>query len=224
MLKTKFSLIFLITILLVGTVSTQLAIAQNESEVPTPTSFVSDYADIFGETEEEDLNNVLAEVLVNSGLQIYLLVVESMNGASISEYGADVMASWGIDEADGLNKQLLFIVSMDEGVYNIITTQGLERYVSDDELAEINNTVILPALARIGDESIEPVVTPEDGIAVAMVLGIQEIINTYKDNLDENTTVHRASGATGMRLTDYLGILMILGLVAILLLVNSISF
>ena len=212
MLNIKILTTLAVLILFVSLIGVQSAIAQDESEIPTPISFVSDYADIFGETQEEDLNKVLADVLVSSGLQIYVLVVESMGDLSIEEYGNAVMESWGIDEDDGLNKQLLFIVAMDQGEYNLITSEGLERYVPDEELARINNEVIVGAIEE------------ERGIAVAIVLGIEEIIGSYKTNLDESTTVHRASGATGMRLTDFLGIAMILGLVGILLLINSISF
>lgn len=184
--------------------------AQDEAELPERIDFVSDYVELFEDDVKANLTNALMEVQETAGLEINVLTVQTTAPLEVAEFGYRVLESWGIDESDPDSRYLLFLVAMDEAQYQLITSAGLERFVSDEKLEEIGKDVIIP------------LIQPE-GLDTAIVVGIDAIINAYAQKLAEiegGREVHRASGAR-LNLTDILGVILIVGAVALLLLINS---
>jgi uncharacterized membrane protein YgcG len=212
-MKNKLSRLLIVSVCTFGIVIA--GSAQDEAEMPERIDFVSDYVELFDEDVKTRLINALTEVQDTAGLEINVLAVETSAPLSVEDYGYAVLDSWGIDESDPEARFLLFVVAMEEGQYQLITSAGLEGVISDDTLGEISSEVIIPAITA-------------EGLQTAIVLGIDGIINAYaqvvapQDGGPQNSgqDVHKASGAS-LDLSDLVGVGLIIAALALLLFVNS---
>jgi len=189
--------------------SSLTALAQESGEIVDRISYVSDYAELYSEEHEADLNALFEALLDQQQLEIDLLTVESTGELSISEYGDEILTQWGISDFQNLRRHLLIIIAVEDGTYNIMTTDALERYLPDSVLQRINENVIIPE-------------AESRSIQAAMIVGIEEMIDSYMQAVENETPVHTASGATGMSFADWMGILTIVGGVIVLMLLNHI--
>jgi len=189
--------------------SSLTALAQESGEIVDRISYVSDYAELYSEEHEADLNALFEALLDQQQLEIDLLTVESTGDLSISEYGDEILTQWGISDFQNLRRHLLIIIAVEDGTYNIMTTDALERYLPDSVLQRINENVIIPE-------------AESRSIQAAMIVGIEEMIDSYMQAVENETPVHTASGATGMSFADWMGILTIVGGVIVLMLLNHI--
>jgi len=105
-------------------------------EVPSLTGPVVDKAGLLGPVEKQKLAKAIVAIKEKWGPQIQILIMESLEGASIEEYSIKVTEEWKLGDAkreDGL----LILVALQERSMRIEVGRGLEGLITDVESSRI---------------------------------------------------------------------------------------
>ncbi len=124
------------------------AAGAGELQLPSRIHYVSDYAQVLTDATENDLNELLARVKQETGVEIYILTVLTTEPLPINEFGRRISEAWNLGEEDPNRRTFLFLLAVDDGLYRLITNRGLETLVTDQQLEQISRTIITPAFAE----------------------------------------------------------------------------
>lgn len=124
-----------------GTLLAQQAAA--EPTFPKLTGQVVDDADLLNPQQEAQLTQKLAALEKNSGRQLVVVTLPSLQGYDISDFGYQLGRAWGIGEKDK-NTGALLIVAPNERKVRIEAGYGLEPIITDGLSFLIINNQILP--------------------------------------------------------------------------------
>lgn len=103
-----------------------------ETTYPKPTSlkYVNDYAGILDSDTKEYIVSVGKELEDKTGAQSTVVVINSLEGNEIRDYGINLFRKWGIGQKDKDNG-LLILMSMQEKKWSVEVGRGLEGAVPD---------------------------------------------------------------------------------------------
>lgn len=132
---------------------------------PAPDGYVVDEADVLSASVEERLERELADVEADTGAEVAVAVVQSLDGATVETYANELFNTWGIGSAERNDGALLLIAVGDRRV-RIEVGDGLRDRLTDAETAAVVNAEVVPRL-RSGDY---------DGAVGAGTLGIRRTI------------------------------------------------
>ena len=147
-------------------------------EVPNLQGRINDYADVIDPADEAELTANLARLDEQTGIQIAVLTVPSLEGDSIESFSLNVAEKWKLGQ-EGEDNGALFVLALEEHDVRIEVGYGLEGLLTDATSGLILRNVVIPEFKN-GDysEGILQGVTNMVGIA----LGDEELID--KDVLD----------------------------------------
>ena len=117
--------------------------AAAEPTFPKLTGQVVDDANLLDPQQEAQLTQKLAALEKNSGRQLVVVTLPSLQGYEISDYGYQLGRAWGIGEKDK-NTGALLIVAPNERKVRIEVGYGLEPIITDGLSFLIINNQILP--------------------------------------------------------------------------------
>lgn len=159
--------------LLVGTLlclgaaaSTGAAMAQ--PAIPRLTGPVMDQADLLDPTQEADLSKRLKALEVDTGAQVAVLTLPSLEGEPIESRAIEVARAWELGQA-GRDNGLLILVAVEERELRMEVGEGLEGAVTDLTSKRIIDEQMVPRF-RQGDfgsgivaavEALDPVIRGE---------------------------------------------------------------
>lgn len=138
--------------------------------VPSWTGPVNDTAGIMSETEKMELTEYLTALNDQTGVQIAVLTVPSLEGEPIETFSLDVAEAWKLGQADTDNGALL-VVSLDDRELRIETGYGLEPLLTDVKCGLIIRNVIAPYF-RSGD------------YGAGIIAGIRNMAGVATDNAE----------------------------------------
>ena len=120
-----------------------------ELQLPALTSPVMDLAQMMGESEQADLNNLAYEIHTNGGPQITILTVPDMQGYPIEEYSIRVAEKWQLGSKEKGNG-LLIVVAKAERQMRIEVGNGIEGEITDYDTSQYTRR-IFPEYFKKGD-------------------------------------------------------------------------
>jgi len=126
-----------------------LATAAHAQTFPTLTGRVVDGANLLSPEQEATLTQQLAALEAKNRRQLVVVVLPSLEGYAIEDYGYRLGRDWGIGEKD-VNSGALLIVAPNERKVRIEVGYGLEPILTDALSSVIIQQQILPAF-RNGD-------------------------------------------------------------------------
>jgi len=112
-------------------------------ELPEFSSFVNDYTGTIDPVWLNKTEYLAAKLEEETGCEVAVAVIETIDGVSIEEYASKLFEKWGIGKKDQDNG-LLFLVALDERELRIEVGYGLEGVITDLEAKYIINNVIIP--------------------------------------------------------------------------------
>lgn len=118
-------------------------------EVPAPTGYVQDRADLLQVETERKLEGFLRELDRSESTQIAVLTIPSLAGEVLEEYALAVAESWGIGR-EGHDNGALLLIARDERRIRIEVGYGLEDRLTDLLTGRIIDQEITPRF-RNGD-------------------------------------------------------------------------
>ena len=137
--------LFLI-LLLLSSLSSLFSLA-----VPALEGRVNDYAKLINSNTEAEITSYLESLDEQTGVQIVVLTVPSLEGEDLASYAIKVAEKWGIGH-QGKDNGALLLVAYEERSLRIETGYGLEGSLTDAKCGLIIRNVIIPEF-RNGDYS-----------------------------------------------------------------------
>lgn len=118
-----------LTLLLIAALLSAAAFA---ADIPEATSdfFVNDYADVLSPETEQHIMDVSVPLAEETGAQVVVLTLESLEGMDIESYGLEVGRQWGIGDNDKDNG-LLILLSVGDREIRLEVGYGLEGAIND---------------------------------------------------------------------------------------------
>lgn len=116
-------------------------------EVPPLQGRVNDGADMIGSTTERDLNNYLIALEEQTGAQIAVLTIPSLEDEVLESYSIRVVDEWQLGTT-GEDNGVLLLVAAAEKKIRIEVGYGLEGTLTDAKSGYIIRNTIQPAFQR----------------------------------------------------------------------------
>ncbi|MEW5796093.1 MAG: TPM domain-containing protein [Candidatus Zixiibacteriota bacterium] len=108
------------------------------AEIPDYKGPINDLADILSNAEIRRLEAKALSYRQQSGSEIGVLIVPTLDGAALEDFAHDVFNKWGIGKADKDNG-VLFLVAIEEKKARIEVGYGLEGALTDLEAGRLVN-------------------------------------------------------------------------------------
>jgi len=121
------------------------AVAQ---DIPQPQGYVNDYANVIDSSTEREIAAIANAVERQTGAQISVLTVESMEPyPTIEDFGIAVAEEWGVG-AQGEDSGVILIVSVGERQLRMEVGYGLEGAIPDGRAGRLLDEHVVPDLSR----------------------------------------------------------------------------
>lgn len=149
----------LAALLLWGIAVTALALG-----IPKLNAPVNDYADMISPAAESRIGDLAIKLKQDTGAQVIVLTIESLQGEHVDEYAVRIFKTWGLGRADPDDGVLLLIAKNDRKT-RLEVGYGLEPVLSDVLSRRILDQILRPNF-RAGDVDggVERAVEAIDGL------------------------------------------------------------
>lgn len=124
-------------LLVVGSVSAQL---------PRPSGFVNDFANVIPATDEQTMRAVITEVQEQTGAEIAVVTVETYAPyATIESFGIALAEDWGVGSASD-DAGVILMVAVAEREVRVEVGFGLEGALPDGRAGALLDDFVIPSL------------------------------------------------------------------------------
>jgi len=114
-----------------------------------PTGHINDFANIVSADARSSLESSLSALATQTGIEVAVAVVPSLQGDYIENVAVQLFEEWGIGSAEK-NDGVLILLAIEDRELRIETGYGAEALITDGEADTIIRTVMVPRL-RDGD-------------------------------------------------------------------------
>ncbi|MFC4263560.1 TPM domain-containing protein [Ferruginibacter yonginensis] len=119
------------------------AIAQTLPDRPNPPKLVNDFTNTLTTEQIQSLEAKLVRVDDSTSTQIAVVIIPTLNGATIADYNVELMRKWGVGSKQNNNGVILLIAKNDRKL-DITVGYGLEGALTDAVASDIINNIIVP--------------------------------------------------------------------------------
>lgn len=112
-------------------------------DVPKHDGYVSDYADVLSDEQENSLEKRIQDYDNSTTNQIAILTTNSTEGQDIRDFGIKVFDDWKVGQA-GKDNGIIFIIAVKDRKMSIEVGRGLEGDLTDVESKHIIDEEITP--------------------------------------------------------------------------------
>lgn len=141
---------FILTSILFFVSSYGLAIAAG-ADLPMPSHYVEDYANVINPSEEQSLNGILQELEQKTGAQYIILTVNTTGGIPVEQYAIELATKWKLGQK-GKDNGMLFVLAKKDRRYRFEVGYGLEGFITDQYTGRVGREILVPYLNQ-GDFS-----------------------------------------------------------------------
>ena len=114
---------------------------------PTERFFVNDFADVIDSADEDQMYAQGVQLQENTGAQVVVVTVKSLDGKEIRDFGLELGRDWGIGQKEK-NSGVLLLMALNERDISIEVGYGLEGGLTDIETKVILDTYAIPYLKK----------------------------------------------------------------------------
>ena len=122
-----------------------------QADLPMPSRYVEDHANVINASDERSLNGVLQELEQKTGAQYIVLTVLSTEGLPIEQFGIELADKWKLGRK-GKDNGMLFVLAKNDRRWRFEVGYGLEGFITDQYCSRIGRDFLVPYL-RKGDYS-----------------------------------------------------------------------
>jgi uncharacterized protein len=117
-------------------------------ELPMPTHYVDDRANVIHPDRERALNGILQELEQKTGVQYIILTVQTTGGVPIEDFSIHLAHEvWKLGEK-GKDNGLLFTLAVKDRAYRFEVGYGLEGFITDQFTGQVGRNVLEPYLKK----------------------------------------------------------------------------
>ncbi len=139
------------SVLLLLTLLSGLATAQNYPAQSNPPRMVNDFAGIISASDEAVIEQVLRNYNDTTSTQIAVVTVSSLDGVTPSEYATELAHRWGVGGKSKDNGVLMLVKpksGSERGEVFIAVGYGLEGAIPDAAVSKIIQDVVIPNFSK----------------------------------------------------------------------------
>lgn len=134
------SVIAVIFLLFIITSVTTPCFAQ---DYPKAAGYVNDFASLLTKDEGASLNQELVDFEERTGVEVAVVIIDSLGNESIEDYTKNIATEWGVGKSN-LNNGIVFLVALSEREMRIEIASGAITSFSIDDANQIRDDVIIP--------------------------------------------------------------------------------
>jgi uncharacterized protein len=145
--KLKKRLVFFFILFLICFFSYPGFIFSDNVNFPAYTGYINDYVGLLDYNSKSELEALASRIEEESGSEIAVAIVDSLQGLTEEEYASRLFEKWGIGKAKEDNGILILICTEGEPgnrPLRIEVGYGLEGVITDLEAGDIVNDIIVP--------------------------------------------------------------------------------
>lgn len=180
----------LVTLLLVSTGWLQ---AEKVADLPAPTGYISDFANVLSPATRASLEDLCTQVDRQAHAQIAVVTIKTLDGdQSIEEFATQLQGKWKVG-AKGTDRGILMLLVMTPRRGRIEVGYGLEGILNDAKVGDIGRAMV-PAAQQgdyntavpLGVQQIARVIATDAGVT----LTTPEPQHTYRRVQDSSQPIH----------------------------------
>jgi len=89
-------------------------LAQTTQNAPAPSGHVNDFAGVINEQARQQLENILVNLKLKTGIEFDVATVQSTGGQEISEFSLQLAKDWNVGARTSVRKSLLLVLAVTE--------------------------------------------------------------------------------------------------------------
>lgn len=120
--------------------------AETVSQLPQPTTYVSDFAGVIDAGSKQQMEQLSREVYQQAHATIIVVTIHSLEGESIEQFSNDLYEKWKIGPKN-TDRGILLLLAMNDHKRRIEVGYGLEGILNDAKVGDIGRTMV-PYLQR----------------------------------------------------------------------------
>lgn len=117
------------------------------ANLPMPSHYVEDYANVINAAQESSLNGILQELEQKTGAQYIILTVETTGGMSIEQFSIELAEKWKLGQK-GKDNGMLFVLAKNDRKWRFEAGYGLEGFITDQYCGRVGREVLVPYLKQ----------------------------------------------------------------------------
>ncbi len=122
--------------------SSVLVWGQTFPERPNPSRLVNDFTNTLTAEQMQALETKLVRLDDSTSTQIAVVIVPSVNGATIADYNVGLLRKWGVGTKN--NNGVILLIAKDDRTLDITVGYGLEGALTDATSKSIIDDIIVP--------------------------------------------------------------------------------
>jgi len=112
-------------------------LAQTTQKLPAPNGHVNDFAGVVNEQTRQQLENLLINLKLKTGIEFDIATVKSTAGQDISDFSLQIARDWNIASRTGLKKSLLLVLAVDEKLSFTRFSRSVQNDLPEGVLGEM---------------------------------------------------------------------------------------
>ncbi|HWN10597.1 MAG TPA: TPM domain-containing protein [Pyrinomonadaceae bacterium] len=129
--------------------------AQTNTQMPARTSHVNDFSGVVDAETRQQLEIILANVKLKTGIEFDIAVVDSTGGEEIATYSARLAQDWGIGSHNSPKKSLLLVLAVGEKTSFTRFSRSVQRQLPEGVLGEMGQRMRGPVEAGRFSEGLD---------------------------------------------------------------------
>ena len=120
--------------------------AETVSQLPQPTTYVSDFAGVIDSGSKQEMEQLSREVYQQAHATIIVVTIHSLDGEDIDEFSNDLYEKWKIGPKS-TDRGVLMLLAINDRKRRIEVGYGLEGILPDGKVGDIGRSMV-PYLQR----------------------------------------------------------------------------
>ena len=129
--------------------------AQTNTQMPARTAHVNDFTGVVNAETRQQLETILANVKLKTGIEFDIAVVDSTGGEQIADYSARLAQDWGIGSHNSPKKSLLLVLAVGEKTSFTRFSRSVQRQLPEGVLGEMGQRMRGPVEAGRFSEGLD---------------------------------------------------------------------
>lgn len=121
-----------------------IVFGQSLPERPNPPRLVNDFTKTLTPDQIQALEDKLVALDVSTSTQIAVVIVPTVNGATIADYNVELIRKWGVGSKKN-NNGVILLIAKDDRTLDITVGYGLEGALTDATAKSIIDDIIVPS-------------------------------------------------------------------------------
>jgi tetratricopeptide (TPR) repeat protein/uncharacterized membrane protein YgcG len=112
-------------------------LAQTTQKLPAPSGHVNDFAGVVNEQTRQQLENILANLKLKTGIEFDVATVQSTGGEDISAFSLQLAKDWNVGARTSARKSLLLVLAVDEKMAFTRFSKSVQNDLPEGVLGEV---------------------------------------------------------------------------------------